>query len=667
MKKRKKILIVVLILLILVVIVAGKIFLDNKASELKTVKSEKDLLNLYEKKTEEVKEKLLSVLTMPFSFMEGIDFTASSSSYLDSDYLDSDLGIVPNSLDSVKGNQNINKNESNDYSKTNIQVENVDEADIIKTDGEYIYSISENNVIISDVRNPKEVKISSKINYYQGQIPEDLILYNDKLVVILEDGENYYLDYSKKNSKKNTIINIYDISRKEKPLLVKECTLYEPYYTSRCINNKLIVMSSGRLRKEKEKIDTYYDEDKIQKNIEYENIKYLKDIDTTTQTLISTIDLENVEKNIDVNSYLIDISNAYVSENSIYLLEEKYSKDIIPIKTIFGIKGIKGLFDYEYEDGEFSTEIIKFDISKDGKIKYNCKTKTIGETINQYSLDEKDGHLRIALYGDSGSKIEIFDENLKKIGESQYVAKGEKMYSSRFIGDKVYFVTYKNMDPLFVMDLSDEKNPKVLGELKIPGYSTYLHPYDENHLIGIGMETEEVINRNSMGRVTSIRDKVIGMKMALFDVSDVKNPRQISSTIIGDRRTSSAILNNPKALLFSKEKGIIAIPVNNYSEDFEIKGINKNDSNSTIINSYTKYDKPCIGEGYFIYNIDLEKGFDLKGVITHEKDEKKSYYGYSSKLLRGLYINDNLYTVSEKAVKVNRLSDLEQLSEIKIK
>ena len=653
MKKRKKILIVVLILLILVAIVAGKIYLNNNASELKTVKSEKDLLNLYEEKTEEVKEKLLSVLTMPFSAMREIHFTASSPIYSSSS-----LGIVPDSLDSVKGDQSVNKNESNDYSKTNIQVENVDEADIIKTDGEYIYSISRNKVIITDARNPNDVKISSKINYYQGQIPEDLILYKNKLVVILASMEK---------SKKNTIINVYDISRKEKPLLVKECTLYEPYYTSRCIDNKLIVMSSGSLRKEEDKIVTYYDEDKTQKNIEYENIKYLKDMDTKTQTLIATIDLENVEKNIDVNSYLIDISNAYVSENSIYLLEQRYNYGRIPIRTLFGIKGIIGLFDYEYEGREEYTKIIKFDISKDGKIKYNCKTKTIGETINQYSLDEKDGHLRIALYGDLGSKIEIFDENLKKIGESQYVAKGEKMYSSRFIGDKVYFVTYKNMDPLFVMDLSDEKNPKILGELKIPGYNTYLHPYDENHLIGIGMETEEVINRDSMGRVTSIRDKVIGMKMALFDVSDVTNPRQISSTIIGDRRTSSAILKNPKALLFSKEKGIIAIPVNNYSEDFEIKGINKNDSNSTIINSYTKYDKPCISEGYFIYNIDLERGFDIKGVITHEKDERKSYYGYSSKLLRGLYINDNLYTVSEKAVKVNRLSDLEQLSEIKIK
>ena len=114
-----------------------------------------------------------------------------------------------------------------------------------------------------------------------------------------------------------------------------------------------------------------------------------------------------------------------------------------------------------------------------------------------------------------------------------------------------YLVTYRTIDPLFVIDLSDERNPKVLGELKIPGYSTYLHPYDETHLIGIGMETEETINRNSYGTVVSTSATIVGMKMALFDISNVNNPKQISSVLIGDRRTTSAILTNPKALLFS--------------------------------------------------------------------------------------------------------------------
>lgn len=242
------------------------------------------------------------------------------------------------------------------------------------------------------------------------------------------------------------------------------------------------------------------------------------------------------------------------------------------------------------------------------------------------------------------------------------------MYSSRFINNKAYLVTYKTIDPLFVIDLSNEKKPQVLGELSIPGYSTYLHPYDENHLIGIGMETEEIVNKNSSGKVISTTARIIGMKMALFDVTDVNNPVQISQTVIGDRRTTSAILTNPKALLFSKERELIAIPVNNYSEDFEIKS--SSDSYSSIVNSYTNYNKSYIAEGYFVYKINIEDGFNLKGIITHENStkNKSSYYYYNrSKLLRGLYIDNNLYTISETTVKVNNLDKLELINELKIK
>ena len=238
------------------------------------------------------------------------------------------------------------------------------------------------------------------------------------------------------------------------------------------------------------------------------------------------------------------------------------------------------------------------------------------------------------------------------------------MYSSRFIGNKVYLVTYKTVDPLYVIDLSVPSNIKVLGALKIPGYSTYLHPYDENHIIGIGMETKENIRRDVNGKVISTTSSIIGMKMALFDVSNVNNPIQISSTVIGDRRSSSAILTNHKALLFSKEKELIAIPVNNYNEDFNIT--TNQDTYSSIINSYTNYKKSYVSEGYFVYKININDGFTLKGTITHDKVNSKYAYSTVTKLLRGLYIDDNLYTVSQSCIKVNKLENLEQISQLKI-
>lgn len=650
MKKGVKVFIVILLITIIIAVIT--IVCNKDDTELKTVKSKQELLKIYEGDNSDLQRLLARIFCMPFSmFYHNYDVIGKADNA-------GSIGIdSASSTESSSSSSN-----TKDYSTTNIQVENVDEADIVKTDGDYIYSISEDNVIITDVKDPKQPKVVATIKSEDDDIPEDIILYKDKLVVISTKGnqtQRYYY-----NNRMNTVVKIYNITSREKPVLTKSYEMYEPYYTSRCIDNVLYVISSGNLRKEDDEIVVGYNEDNMEKEMSIDKIKYLKDVKTTKQTLISTVDLNNETADIKLDSYLMNISNAYVSENAIYLLNQKYNNDSkIPIKLLFGFKGVFGLEDYYEMDSEsgYYTEIYKFDIKEN--VEYKAKTKVKGKTINQYSLDEKDNHLRIALYDNDGSRVAIFDEDLKQIGISDNVAKGEKMYSSRFIGDKVYFVTYKTMDPLFVMDLSNETKPKVLGKLKIPGYSTYLHPYDENHIIGIGMETKEIINRNSNGKVISTTAKVVGMKMALFDVSNVNSPVQISSVVIGDSRTTSAILTNPKALLFSKEKSLIAIPVNNYSQDFEVTSSNNYE---TMINNYTKYSKPYNAEGYFVYNINVQDGFKLKGVITHEKTNATYYYS-NSKLLRGLYIDNNLYTVSETMIKVNELDSLKAVGELKLK
>lgn len=650
MKKGVKVFIVILLIAIIIAVIT--IVCNKDDTELKTVKSKQELLKIYEGDNSDLQELLARIFCMPFSmFYHNYDVIEK---------VDNTWSIGIDSASSTESSSS--SSNTKDYSTTNIQVENVDEADIVKTDGDYIYSISEDNVIITDVKDPKQPKVVATIKSEDDDIPEDIILYKDKLVVISTKGnqtKRYYY-----NNRMNTVVKIYNITSREKPVLTKNYEMYEPYYTSRCIDNVLYVISSGNLRKEDDEIVVGYNEDNMEKELSVDKIKYLKDVKTTKQTLISTVDLNNETADIKLDSYLMNISNAYVSENAIYLLNQRYSNDTkMPISLLFGLKGVFGLEDYYemYAESGYYTEIYKFDIKEN--VEYKAKTKVKGKTINQYSLDEKDNHLRIALYDNDGSRVAIFDEDLKQIGISDNVAKGEKMYSSRFIGDKVYFVTYKTIDPLFVMDLSNEAKPKVLGKLKIPGYSTYLHPYDENHIIGIGMETKEIINRNSNGKVISTTAKVVGMKMALFDVSNVNSPVQISSVVIGDSRITSAILTNPKALLFSKEKSLIAIPVNNYSQDFEVTLSNNYE---TMINNYTKYGKPYNAEGYFVYNINVQDGFRLKGVITHEKTNATYYYS-NSKLLRGLYIDNNLYTVSETMIKVNELDSLKAVGELKLK
>ena len=673
----KKIIIAIIVILILILSILGyKVMVtDNGKMELVEISSKAELEAIYNRDIDEINIPS-KLLTLPFSILyeSSRSFTSSmghgviNSSGITPDSYTGSSGIDPGSYTGSATTESITSTQSTkEYSTTNIQVENVDEADITKTDGDYIYSLSEDKVIITDVKDETQIKIASEIEPKgSNTIPSDLILYNDKLIVISEKMKYSSSYYYYKNYRNSTVVTVYDISDREQPKKIKDYQLEQPYYTSRCIDGRLYVISSGYLKEENDEIITYYYEDGKKVDPGYKNIKRIKDIYTTDQTILSMLDLNNIEDTVKVNSYLMDVENAYVSENNIYLLEEKYDGSNPKISSIFGLKGILGAFEYEDRDDYGThTYIYKFNLLDDGSIQYDKKAREKGQTINQFSIDEYEGNLRVALYNSEGSRIVIFNDEMKKIGETEKLAEGEKMYSSRFLGDRAYLVTYKTVDPLFVIDLSNPEKPQVLGELKIPGYSTYLHPYDENHLIGIGMQTEEKVNRDSSGKVRTITGTITGMKMALFDVTDVNNPIQISDTIIGDRRTTSAILTNHKALLFSKEKELLAIPVNNYTEDFEIE--NSSDEYESIVKSYTNYKKEYVSEGYFVYNINLTDGFTLKGTITHDKTKSKYSYYNTSRLLRGLYIDDNLYTVSEDYIKVNSLDDLQEISQLKIK
>lgn len=675
-----------LIILILSIIIVKLVVPQNQKGEFKQVKSYKKLERIYEGGESSINTMATKLLTLPMSIIYDIEmgysydysvsdgfknqYTNSDSSSIMDDSISLGTANKPESSTSTTGSST-----NKDYSTTNIQVENVDEADITKTDGDYIYSLSEDDIVITDVRKPEESKVVAKFNMKNDGIPQELILYGDKLVVI---GQRDFISSvivdvigPGRGSKEYTNIEVFDISDRENPRSIKHIILNQPYYTSRAIDGNVYILSSGYLsKKSDDEIDISYAEDNIAKEIDLNNIYYMEDIKTRNQTIIAGIDLNHLNKGIDIKSYFIDIDNAYISENNIYIAEGgyEYDDDDIPIKWLFGFGGIPGLFEEIYDrdyDYDYNTNIYKFSMNGTN-IEFVAKTEDEGKTINQFSMDEYNGNLRVAMYDSDGTRINIYDSKLKKIGETESLAEGEKMYSSRFIGDRAYLVTYKTIDPLFVVDLKDARNPKVLGELKIPGYSTYLHPYDDNHIIGIGMETEETVRRDINGKIISTSASIVGMKMALFDVTDVSNPKQISTAVIGNRRTTSAILTNHKALLFSKERNLIAIPVNNYSSDFNVETSSKDVDK--VISSYKNNEKNYIAEGYEVYNIGLENGFVKKGTITHELGKENGSYSYRTltHLLRGMYIEDNLYTVSERMIKINKLDTLELLKEINI-
>ena len=675
-------LIIAILFILIVSIVIGQ---KNDASEFKQVKSASKLERIYKKENKTGTSILTNILTLPLSlaynFSYGPIYYASDAVYdgIATNVKSDMLGAASQGSEARTADYStteIPTSSDRDYSKTNIQVENVDEADITKTDGEYIYSLSEDKIIITDVREVDKAEVVASITMKNSSLPHEILIYGDKLVAIGRAGGNGYVGITWRYnyySTESTNVEVFDITDKTNPTSIKSIEIRQPYYTCRCINGNVYVLSSGYLREnDGKKIEIGYLEDGIEKNISYDNMYYMEDMETINQTIIAGIDLNNLNSQMDIRSYFIDMYNAYVSENNIYIAERDYRDyDNIPLKAIFGFKGIFGiaesLNDLEY--GEETTTIYKFTI-EGTNVRFVNKVEDEGKTINQFSMDEYNGYLRVAMYDNNGTRINVYDANMNKIGKTNDLAKGENMYSSRFIGNRAYLVTYKTVDPLFVVDLSNPSNPTILGELKIPGYSTYLHPYDDDHIIGIGMETKENISRDLYGRVIGTTARIVGMKMALFDVKDVSSPKQISGTVIGDSRTTSAILTNHKALLFSKENNLIAIPVNNYSVDFEVE--NPSDNIDGVITQYNNNIQGYIAEGYEVYSIDTENGFVKKGTITHEleknKDQDPNIYLYRTvtHLLRGLYIDDNLYTVSERMVKINKLDTLEQLKQISI-
>ncbi|MBQ6396162.1 beta-propeller domain-containing protein [Candidatus Saccharibacteria bacterium] len=650
---------------------------NSNSGELRSISSESELYSFYtrEGSRNPVRDSLwFRFLTLPFSTLYSL-FDDQESYY--SDYpAFSETNDIASGVSPVQKGIDSDSSSVLDYSTTNLQVENVDEADLFKTDGNFVYSVSETDVLITDVSDHANPRVVSCICGDLSAVPEELILSGDSLVVISRKPDEVY--QSRYSSIDGTLVSIFNIKDRSAPVLYKTLSLLEPYQTSRRIGDRVFVFSSGPLHSESYgSVSRAYEEDGLKKEFSLSSIKYLKDVRSQTMTLVASLDLSAPEKDASVQPFLMDFENAYVSETSVYLADYRYNPCASPsafesLKRLFmnpgGVIGFfEGMTVFSCPSSR-ETALYKFDILPSGEVSFKASASLPGSVLSQYSFDEKSGHLRVALH-DSGSRwgvgslsggsengtyIAVFDESMNLLGKTDYFGKNESLRASRFVGDKAYVVTYYNTDPLFVVDLADEKNPRVLGELKIPGYSTYLHPYDETHLLGFGVDTEEEVVRDpSTGRSLWTTSRVTGMKVALFDVSDYENPVQLSSVHIGDSRTTSAILSNPKALLFSKEKELLAIPVENFSEDVEIP-ISNVESNRDIEDSFAYLSDESSSSGYLVFGLNLASGFSQKGIITHD----------ASRLLRGAYIENDLMTVSESFLKFNSLSDLAPLSSL---
>lgn len=528
-----------------------------------------------------------------------------------------------------------------EYSTTNIQVEGVDEADIIKTDGEYIYMISEKTITILKAYPPEEAQILCQIEL-NGTLTGTFIN-GDRLAVF----EELHASYGTR-----TFIRVYDISDRETPNLKRSVYLNGSYFNSRMIGDYVyaIINRQAYLQDGEVGLPKICSNNEV-KEISATEIYYsnITDYYYTFTTVIAINTQDDMEEPT-VEPFLLGATrNMYVSQNNIYVTFPGQNH-VTLLDQMLGMSGVEG------------TEIHRIYI-ENGQIDYQASGQVPGTPLNQFSMDEYNGYFRIATTtghvarilneATSLNHVYVLDMDLNIVGRLENLAPGEEIYSARFMGDRCYLVTFKKVDPLFVIDLEDATNPRVLGQLKITGYSDYLHPYDENHLIGIGKETVEA----EEGDFAWYQ----GVKISLFDVSDVENPKEIDKYEIGDRGTDSPVLRDHKAFLFDKTKNLLVIPVLVAEIDEEKY------PNGVPSNTHGDY----VWQGAYVFNITLDQGLVLKGRITHlenDSDLKKSgYYFYSAySVKRSLYMDNVLYTISDKKIKMHLYSNMTFVNEIEL-
>jgi uncharacterized secreted protein with C-terminal beta-propeller domain len=613
-------------------------------------------------------------------------------------------GFASDTVTSQKGSDGM------DYSTTNVQVENVDEPDYLKNDAKYVYIVSQNTLSIIDAYPAESAKLVLKIALdIESQWIQNMFLNNDRLVIFYNGQSQEEIipqfDFIPRPSYSPvTHALIVDVSDKENPEILKDYTIDGHFRDARMIGDYAYFVTNKNIDHQYPRLPIIMESAEplmVPDAFYFDNVERFSNFNTLT-----AIDIFG--DTITSETFLMGYSGTiYVSENNFYLtyqqnlpygFYEESSRDrffdvvvpLLPQDLQNKIKAIKedsslssarqwteisevlqdsynqmsqsqkenlfekirkALADYDAKIQQESLKTIIHKISIDGdKLEYQAKGSVPGRLLNQFSMDESNDRFRVATTTEYYSQysgmmrsnaVYVLDEDLKILGGLDEIAPDESIFSARFIGDRLYLVTFQQIDPFFVIDLSSD-TPKILGELKIPGFSNYLHPYDDDHVIGVGRDTKEIGND---------RVQQLGVKVALFDVSDVSNPKVIDDYIIGDSSTHSEALNNHKAFFFDKRKNLLSIPISSDTDSLE--GITE----KRIAPDWNRWN------GFYILDLDFKNGIDLKGTITHTENDTR-YYGMGNS--RTFYIEEVLYTVSDSMLKMNFMNDLEEVNSIKL-
>ena len=532
-------------------------------------------------------------------------FDALKSTQNDREYATADLarGVTTEMAveDSAASAMDMGSSASNtgaalSYSKTNLQEAGVDEADIIKTDGKYLYVMKATGSVRMIRAEGKTLEVEGTIMLEAlNETPQEMYVDGDILNLIVTgsrttlDSDDTQEDTYTANTENYTKIYTYDISDRSVPQLRGTVKQKGTYSTSRKNGDVIYLFTQFYPQiNDADQIDTYVPAVNGAR-LESTDIYLPEYQNSSSYLVISSVSNRRPDEVIDKKAIVSAADNFYVSNDNIYIANANWGSDAT------------------------MTQILKFSCQK-GKIRAKGAADLKGFLNDSFSMNEYNGYLRIVLTDYSGdtqtNALYVLDDALEVCGSITDIAEGEEIRSARFLGDTGYFVTFRDTDPLFSVDLSDPAEPKVLGELKITGFSSYLHFYGENKLLGVGNEVDP-----ETGAYT-------GIKLAMFDVSDPSNVKQLHKFVIKDTY-DCPLFYDYKAAMIDTEKNVFGF---------------------------------MCDSSYMIFRYDEGKGFE--NVFTENLGN--SYYGSSYngiQGIRGCFIDNSFYLIGGGQIRIYDMAD----------
>uniref|UniRef100_A0A7S2BRP2 Uncharacterized protein n=1 Tax=Haptolina brevifila TaxID=156173 RepID=A0A7S2BRP2_9EUKA len=565
------------------------------------------------------------------------------------------------------------------FSSTNVQVEGIDEADIVKNDGRFIYSIGGSQLVIIRAY-PEELRgVVSRTSLRTGQegeaaqlfAAEESLLDGDMLLILsaaqLSFGSREFAA---------VVSQAWNVSDRASPTLVGSATFEGSLVTARLLSgiayaaissNAHLVSSPGPVPLSSDVMplawtNTASIREEAAPVAACEDVSYMPDVQPRSLLTLTSIALTTPGvRPGDILSQRTVATGSSWREASVYMSFAAIYVATYNSEYVCSTDSGSSCRDNEWwcidsrsskraawSSCTFSaaTYIISFGLSGNGSMAERARGAVPGYLLSQWSLDEFDGYLRVAYTRPQGltlpsggvteqtdNAVDVLDAHtLSRVGRVRGLGGGERIYAMRFAGALGYMVTFRQVDPLYTLDLANPTRPIVLGELKIPGYSDYLHPINDNTLLGIGAAGDD-------------SGVVRGVKLALFDISNLLEPREVGVLELGGRASATLVSDDHRAMLYDPNRQLLVLPIT------EKNGWGCNE--------------PIAFHGAKVFTL-TGNGFELRTAIEHgparsstqafpQRSGCASQECNSAKIRRSLYVGDDLFTVSDSEVRATSL------------